>query len=156
MKSETSRPDIVQSPIRKTASIVKKMEDKRQILEKLMQEKTGSTTLKIQTGVDRQDSFLQSPYKRDSVLISPLKSVFTPHEVRLSKLKLNLEKATIQDKNPDKKDELASKVDQPKLTLIERVAKALRKKLIKEKVIEPNSDDSDYAVSEKSQEESQP
>ena len=47
MKSETSRPDIVQSPMKKTASIMKKMEDKRQVLEKLMQEKTGSTTLKI-------------------------------------------------------------------------------------------------------------
>ena len=121
-----------------------------------MQEKTGSTTLKIQTKGDRQDSFIQSPYKRDSLLMSPVKSVFTPHEVRLSKLKLNLEKATIQDNNPDKQDELASKVDKPKLTLIERVAKALRKKLIKEKVIEPNSDDSEYAVSEKSQEESHP
>ena len=136
--------------MKKTASIVKKMEQKRQILEKMMQEKTGSTTLKIQTYKERQDSFIQTPYKRDPVLISPLKSVFTPHEVRLSKLKLNLEKATIQDDNPDKKDELASKIDKPKLTLIERVAKALRKKLIQEKVIEPNSDDSDYAVSEKS------
>ena len=76
--------------MKKTASIVKKMEDKRKILENMMKEKTGSTTLKIQTGRDRQDSFIQSPYKRDSVLISPVKSVFTPHEVRLSKLKLNL------------------------------------------------------------------
>ena len=36
------------------------------------------------------------------------------------------------------------------MSLIDRVAKALRKKLIKEKVIEPRSDDSDFGLSEKS------